>query len=372
MVDDQQPRQRILCPEVVITHTKPPTEEPCPQPPPLPVVPSPPVTENAKTHDHSISHPHPFGNAQDATYLPPTNQNFAAAPKPPPVKKTDPTYKTFPPVYDGKIVTDVYDHAMAAQVMLTQCELLSLSPEVCAQVREATFARRTAPNKEATKTVNILADDPELPAAINDITDNDSTALMTTFVNSVCNTTTLPPGSLIVPDPYETYLQSLPEGAVLEQLVITKESSALHSIFPLVDHRQHVESIIDPGSQIIAMAEAVCMDLSLICDPTIILNMQSANSEVDKSLRLACNIPMCISEITLYMQIHVIHSPAYDILLGRPFDILTESIVCNFANEDQTITIHNPNSGQCATVPTMPCGRLHHILKQPSFPILRN
>jgi len=375
IVDDQQPRKRILRPEVVITRTKPPTEEPEPRPqppPPPPVVPSPPATENAETHDHSISHPHPFGNAQDATYLPPTNRNFAAAPKPPPVKKTDPAYKTFPPVYDGKIATDVYDRAMAAQVTLTQRELLSLSPEVRAQVREATSARRTAPNKDATKTVNILAEDPELPAAIDDIADDDSTAPTATFVNSVYDTSTLPPGSLVVPDPYETYLRSLPEGAVPEQLVVAKESSALRSIFPLVDHRQHVESIIDPGSQIIAMAEAVCMDLGLIYDPTIILNMQSANGEVDKSLGLARNVPMRIGEITLYVQIHVIRSPAYDILLGRPFDILTESIVRNFANEDQTITIRDPNSGQCATVPTMPRGRPRHILKRPSFPISRN
>jgi hypothetical protein len=56
------------------------------------------------------------------------------------------------------------------------------------------------------KTVNILANDPELPAAIDDITDNDSTALMATFVNSVCDTFTPPPGSLVIPDPYETYL----------------------------------------------------------------------------------------------------------------------------------------------------------------------
>jgi len=86
--------------------------------------------------------------------------------------------------------------------------------------------------------------------------------------------------------------------------------------------------------EIIAIAEEVCIDLGLIYDPTIILNMQSANGEVNKSLGLACNIPLRIGEITLYVQIHVIHSPTYDILLGQPFDILTESVVRNFANED--------------------------------------
>ena len=52
------------------------------------------------------------------------------------------------------------------------------------------------------------------------------------------------------------------------------------------------------------------------------------------------------------MQVHVIRNPAYDILLGRPFDILTESVVRNFRNEDQTITIHDPNSDRVVMLPT--------------------
>jgi hypothetical protein len=30
-----------------------------------------------------------------------------------------------------------------------------------------------------------------------------------------------------------------------------------------------------------------------------------------------------------------------------------ESVVCNFADEDQMITIHDPNSGKQVTVPTL-------------------
>jgi hypothetical protein len=99
--------------------------------------------------------------------------------------------------------------------------------------------------------------------------------------------------------------------------------------------------------------------------------MQSANGEVDQSLGLARNVPMTLGEITLYVQIHVIRSPAYDILLGRPFDILTESVVRNFANEDQTITIRDPNSGLRATIPTMPRGRPRHGPKRSTFPTSR-
>ena len=88
--------------------------------------------------------------------------------------------------------------------------------------------------------------------------------------------------------------------------------------------------------------------------------MQSANGTVDKSLGLARNIPCRIGDITLYLQIHVIRDPAYDILMGRPFDVLTESIVRNYANEDQTITICDPNSGEVTTIPTLPRGSRKH------------
>jgi hypothetical protein len=99
------------------------------------------------------------------------------------------------------------------------------------------------------------------------------------------------------------------------------------------------------------MLEDVCMELVLIYDPSIVLNMQSVNGEVNRSLGLARNIPMQIGNITLYVQIHIICNLVYDILLGQPFDVLTESVIWNYANEDQTVTILDPNSGQRATLP---------------------
>jgi hypothetical protein len=84
----------------------------------------------------------------------------------------------------------------------------------------------------------------------------------------------------------------------------------------VVNNREEVEGIIDLGFQIIAMSEAVCHDISLAYNLSIKLNMQSANGKVDQSLGLSHNIPCEINTITLYLQIHIIQSPAYDILLG--------------------------------------------------------
>jgi hypothetical protein len=48
----------------------------------------------------------------------------------------------------------------------------------------------------------------------------------------------------------------------------------------VIDNREVVGGIIDPGSQIIVMSEAVCHDIGLVYDPSIKLNMQSANGKV--------------------------------------------------------------------------------------------
>ncbi len=346
---------------------------------------------------------HPFAEVRDATYAAPNHRNFASLPKPNPAKKPEPAYRTLPPIYDGKIAEEVYDRAMSAPVTLTQRELLSLAPEVRSAYRESISAKRSGP-KEVVKEIHTLVCDEQLAVALDNLDADDEATTTATFINNICSPSPSesptphtcsqdhhafqpcgeakpkasfmvdlhqpsdpPPGAFVIPDPYETYLKTVPEGQTPDILVVARESSALRSIFPRVDHQQIVEAILDPGSQIIAMSEGVCMDLALIYDPTIVLNMQSANGEVDKSLGLARNVPLLIGDITLYVQVHIIRSPAYDILLGRPFDILTESVVRNYANEDQTVTIMDPNSRRCATVPTWPRGRPRRGIERQSF-----
>jgi hypothetical protein len=118
-------------PEVVINRTRPPITRSAPAPSLEPV-----TVEATPAAAVDNGPTHPYADVPDATYAPPVNRNFAAAPKQAPTKKANPAYKTLPPVYDGKIATDVYDRAMAMQVTLTQRELLSLSPKVRSQVRE--------------------------------------------------------------------------------------------------------------------------------------------------------------------------------------------------------------------------------------------
>ena len=181
-----------------------------------------------------------------------------------------------------------------------------------------------------------------------------------------------PPITIVIDDPYEVYLCTMLDDCSFDFLTITKESSALCTILPLFNHNKYVESIIDPGSQVITMSEAACHVLALIYDPCIKLCMQSANGEVNETLGLTWNVPMLVGVIMLYIQIHIVCNLAYDVLLGRPFDIVSESIVHNHSNKEQTITIHDLNTGETTAVPTFTHGmHLHTTCLSPDFCNLR-
>lgn len=132
----------------------------------------------------------------------------------------------------------------------------------------------------------------------------------------------------------------------------------------MIANREEVECIIDPGSQIVAMSEAVSRRLSLSYDPSVTLHMQSANGDIDRSLGLSRNVPFRIGDLTFYLQVHVICNPAYNVLLGRPFDVLLESTIVNYPNEDQTITLHEPGTGRPLAVPTIGRGRRSLLTRQ--------
>ena len=152
-----------------------------------------------------------------------------------------------------------------------------------------------------------------------------------------------------------------------EEVEVAAESNVLHTILLLVDGKEQVEAILNPRCQVVAMSEEVCNVLTLPYNPDIHFNMVSANGGVNQSLGVAQNVVFLVGDITVYLQVHILRSPMYDILLGCPFDILTQSIVWNFQNKHQTITIKDPNTGRSVTVPTVEHGS-HRFAEKCSVP----
>jgi len=308
---------------------------------------------------------HPFAGIPESNYIPPTIHNFAAPADKTSNKDKEPAYKTFALIQNPKVADTVYERSMKApSVTISPEDLLSLSPEIWQRMCDAVTPKQVITSDVTESQTLATHYNSEVPLPfVGEVIDPGPVHTghgIPPPAGIIPKDHTLLPSAIIIPDPYEMYLNSLEPGTQPDVLTVTKELHALQSLMMLINNQTHVESIINPGSQIITMLDAVCHNLGLHYDPRIQLNMQSVNGIIDKSLSLACNIPCRISDITLYLQIHVICDPTYDILMGRPFDVLTQSIIRNYVNKDQTITIHNPNSGEVTTIPTIPRGHHKH------------
>src|SRR6202789_1367949 len=178
------------------------------------------------------------------------------------------------------------------------------------------------------------------------------------------DTNGMPKGSVVVNDPVMQYLNTLAPGEKPKSVIVAAESHALRTVYPLINGVGEVESLLDPGSQIVSMSRAVAAMLQVTWDPDIVVHMESANKTLEKTLGLAKNVPFLFGTITVYLQVHVIGNAAYKVLLGRPFDIVTESVVKNTKDGSQSLTLTDPNSGERCVMETHERGKVPTILQR--------
>lgn len=171
----------------------------------------------------------------------------------------------------------------------------------------------------------------------------------------------VPKGAVVFCDPVLQYLNSLGENEAPRQIFANMvdpakgtDSAPLRVVYPLIQGHGQAEAILDGGSQIVSMSLATAIELGLIWDPDINIFMQSANGQVEKTVGLARNVAFRFGELTVYLQVHVIRDPAYKVLLGRPFDILTASNV-------QILTLTDPVTKKRCTLPTFERGALKNL-----------
>jgi hypothetical protein len=288
---------------------------------------------------------HPFAQPQPKTRNPLDDTETEAEAEAPPPRKSERAYTTSSQIYDEKVAQKVFEKILDTEITITQRQLLSLAPEICAKVTGVTARKRIV------RTNSLTVQDEIAPKKAKHSAEAHMPAAFSKAIREP------PADATIILDPYEAFLRArLCNDCSEDPIKVATESNSLRAILPVVAGLEEIEAILDPGCQIVAMSEEVCIALSIPYDPNVRLNMVSANGGVDQSLGLAKNVPFVIGEITVYLQVHILRQPAYDILLGRPFDVLTESIVRNYCNENQTITILDPNTGKRATVPTVKRG----------------
>jgi len=171
-------------------------------------------------------------------------------------------------------------------------------------------------------------------------------------------------GSIIVGDPVMQYLSALKPGEEPKQVVVAAESQALRTVYPLINGIGESESLLDAGSQIVSMAKTEAIMLDISWDPDITVHMQSAKKSLEKTLGLAKNVPFLFGAITVYLQVHVIANAAYKVLLGRPFDTVTESEVRNYKDGSQSLTLTDPNTGERCVMHTHERGKAPTVVKK--------
>ena len=243
-----------------------------------------------------------------------------------PFRADDQQYRTqLGPGLNEKESSDrVFDTILGGSSTLSNKDLLAVAPEIRKRIKEVVSNRRILQDVAQTGMLAI-GDDDEEPLSEE-------------------NLESVEAGELI-----DAFYQSLADQGV----IVGAESLALRAITPVIDHKYEVEAILDEGAQLVAMSEEVWEHVGLPLDTSTRIQVQSANKGVESALGVCRNVPFTIgNDLTIFLQVHVLRGVAYDILLGRPFGVLTESVTRNYIDGKQTITLRDPNSERTIAIPT--------------------
>jgi len=153
--------------------------------------------------------------------------------------------------------------------------------------------------------------------------------------------------------PYQVF--ALEEGTWEES---TSKMSHLQVVPILVNEVAEEEALLDSGLQIVSTTQEVVAANKITWDPLLSIQLQSANGSLSRTCGLAKNVLFILGDMTVLLQAYLMDVAPYKILLGRPFDTITESTIVNNCKGNQTINIMCPNTGARVVIPTYKQGLL--------------
>src|SRR5580704_12327609 len=222
-----------------------------------------------------------------------------------------PQYKYITPIEDVKVVKDIVTRALDANITLSNRELLAIAPDVRKQIKDQISTKRVA--------VNAL-------------------------------------GFPIKEDKQASFFHSDPKVSPLPVRkggrIVSNHTEKLRAIDVSLNGAFTVEGVLDSGSQIIGLRKDLWIKLGLPVRSDHTMTMESANSSLDETLGLLQDLKLIIGGYEFFLQVQVMENAPYELLLGLPFQTLTESSVKHYANGDANITLSDPNTGAIITIPT--------------------
>jgi hypothetical protein len=278
-----------------------------------------------------------------------------------PKLSVEPGFKNRAPLQLDERAKELVQDALKNTICITTEDLLNVSEPMRQELKKllmkkrmekksVSFAAEVDLKNETSEAIETISAE-RLPGATYEILAEDTNGMSK--------------GSVVVSDPVMQYLNALAPGEKPKSVVVAAESHALRTVYPLINRVGEVESLLDAGSQIVSMSKEVATALQVTWDPDIIVHMESANKALERTLGLAKNVPFVFGPITVYLQVHVIEKVAYKVLLGRPFDTITESEVKNSRDGSQSLTLTDLNTGERCVMTTHERGRPPTVLQRP-------
>jgi len=278
----------------------------------------------------------------------------------------EPGFRNRAPLQSDERAKDLIQEALKNPICITTEDLLNVSEPMRQELKKLLIKKRLEK-----KSVSLAAEvdpGPAVPLGTSSQrqveTINVEKLPMATYEVLAIDTNGMPKGSVIVGDPVMQYLNTLAPGEAPKSVIVAGESHALRTLYPLINGAGEVESLLDAGSQIVSMTKSVSIALGVSWDTDITVQMESANKTLSKTLGLAKNVPFLFGTITAYLQVHVVENAAYKVLLGRPFDIITESLVKNAKDGSQSVTLTDPNTGERCVMHTHERGKVPTVLQR--------
>jgi len=299
-------------------------------PPPPQTVPKPTQTSSKPTQPPAPA-PNVFGRpgarAGDRPYQRPQGPMRPVA-MPPKPSTDNQKFQYQSPVESDVKASDITDRALDNKVTISTRELLAVSPDVRRQFKELVSGKKVLANiVEVDETdaylTNCSEDQPEYiesPAVYFDLIKYDDTS---------------------------SAASSLP----------------LRVIFPTFAPGVEPECILDGGAQVVVMRKDIWEQLRAPIVASKAIPMESANATTTKTLGLIENYPVQLGPITVYLQIQVVETAPFEVLLGRPFFDITSCSEISTPGGHHEIHVKHPSTGVPYVFATQP--RPGHSRREP-------
>ncbi|KAJ3871663.1 hypothetical protein F5051DRAFT_445961 [Lentinula edodes] len=270
--------------------------------------------------------PKPIIGKLPENYVPPQERTVGVQPK-----EDHRNYRYRAPIETEAAVDRVIQTGMSSIVSLRQDDLLAIAPEYRKKVKDSITSRRIGVDGALVEEAALLE-----PTLMLDLD--------------------LASGIYSVPvsqESLQNFFTDFGEAKEGDGFYVAKESHSIRAVNATIGGRP-AHCILDGGCSIVVMSDSACNTFGFAFDPEKQINLQSANGNTDWSLGLAKDVPFRFGDVVAFLQVQVVDSPAYDFILGRPFEILMQASYKNFLSGEQHLTLTDPNTYKVVTIPTVP------------------